>query len=245
MDDILRLQQDIVDKLNAHSWFTDVPVVAHRPLSTTDAIGSASTANTAEVQQEEFWRVKKDGTKSGLGVLVAVPELRVPYPNLPGPQYEARIRVRVAEQPLVSEAADGLNPAGAGKSAGLAASKVAAALHQWAPNGWMQTHLREQAIVPVAENKVVRIYDVWLWTTLPQAQESRTVRPTITVAGGNASIACAEAADIYYTVDGGFPSQQAGATLYAAPFAVAAGTTIRAAAYASGKEGSDVHQGTA
>ncbi len=50
-------------------------------------------------------------------------------------------------------------------------------------------------------------------------------------------------AQILYTTDGTFPAGGS-ATLYSAPFAVSADTTVRAAAWKSDRQGSDVAEQT-
>lgn len=236
MSDLEQLQADIVAKLNAESYFVDVPVIALRPLST------STDAAAGELAQEQFWRVKKDGVHSGVGVLVQPITLRVPFPDVPGPQYETVITIDIAEQPLVSEEqATGLNPGRTGKSAEAVALEVARTLHQWSADGRIRLHLRDSAFTRSQQDKRIRAYQINLYSDFNVDMVQRAGMPTITYAAPNVTIAGQSVNDVlYYTVDGSFPSSlNVEATIYSAPFAVTSGVRVRAAAYATGKNGSD------
>lgn len=64
--------------------------------------------------------------------------------------------------------------------------------------------------------------------------------PTITVSGGNATIACAGASTIKYTTDGTDPRYSGSAKIYSAAASVTSGDTVRAVGYADNKFTSDV-----
>ena len=69
--------------------------------------------------------------------------------------------------------------------------------------------------------------------------------PTITISGGNATIASSGASKILYTLDGSDPRFSADAQVYTAAVAAPAGTVVKAAAVASGKFMSAVAEKTA
>src|SRR5574343_2045915 len=112
MDAFEQFQQDIFAMLNSEEWMASVPVVAYKPLRTASAesdTGSALDTTKPETEQEEFWRIKKDGTLSGTGVRVPLPSLRLVSKNLSKPQLFMSCPILVAEQPVISEAVGGLN----------------------------------------------------------------------------------------------------------------------------------------
>lgn len=78
--------------------------------------------------------------------------------------------------------------------------------------------------------------------------EERGATPIVAIAGGNCTLTGAGTPGevIYYTVDGTAPVPgNDGVSVYAAPFAVASGTTVRASTVATGKALSDFNEETA
>ncbi|CAK0765747.1 conserved hypothetical protein [Gammaproteobacteria bacterium] len=240
MNPLEQLQADITAKLNSSPYFSDVPVIALRPLTTSDASG------TGEKEQAQFWRVKKDGTHEGCGVLVRPPKLRVAHPNIPGPQFDVNMVITVVEQPLISELADtGLNPGRLGKSAEAISVEVLRSLHQWSPDSAVIIHAKESAVDPDPQDKRLRAYTVNVWTMYNVQDIDRAQTPTVSVDVLNSctisGIVSGQTA--YYTVDGSFPSpQNTAALVYSDPFTVTSGMIVRAACYKDGIDGSNVAQ---
>lgn len=247
MDTFETLQQFIVGKLNAE--FSTVPAVAHRPLRVaSDDSDTAAGVDSAkpELEQEEFWRIKKDGMHSGVGIRVPMPRLRVESVHLSHPQSRLSVEIMVVEQPAVSQSSNGLNTSGGGwQSAENVAAKVGDVLHHWRWDGVNLLFCEGEYIVAQNTDMRLRIYRVLVSGTFRRDSQTRVAEPAVTIAAGSASITCATAgAAIYYTTDGTtFPDTSA--SQYSAPFAVSAGTTVLAAAYKSGSQGSSVGRATA
>lgn len=253
MDAFEQFQQDIVAMLNSEEWMASVPVVAYKPLRTVAAEsdpGSSLDVSKPETEQEEFWRIKKDGTLSGTGVRVPLPSLRLVSKNLSKPQLFMACQILVAEQPLVSEAAGGLNTSEGGyRSAEAVAMKVMDLLHHRHYDGTNFLTVDDNAITPASAVPYLRAYNVAIWATFRRASDSRCENPAITVAAGTATITCGTVgAEVYYTTDGSTPVKtqfNPASALYSGGFAVTPGTVIRAAAYAAGSIGSSVMNKTA
>ena len=238
MNDLFeQLQADATAKLNAEEYFANVHVVTYRPLMMMTEDGKD------EADRHQAWLIKKDGTHSGVGVMVRMPTLQVPHANLSGPQSQLLLIVTVVEQPLVSEATDGLNTsAGGWKSAEKVAIKAREALHHFRYDGANVLFCDGESIRPNENTLYLRAYDVIVRGWHHVDSPSKVGSVTITVAAGIATLTCAtDGATIYYTIDGSFPSLANNATLYSAPFAFTSGT-LRTEAYKTGMIGSDVSQ---
>jgi hypothetical protein len=253
MDAFEQFQQDVVAMLNSEEWMSSVPVVAHRPLKTlvdeSDA-GSALNQTKPEVEKEEFWLIKKDGVRSGTGVRVPMPSLKLVSKNLSKPQLFIACPILVAEQPGVSEAADGLNTsAGGWRGAEAVAMKVMDLLHHRHYDGTNFLTVDDNAIVQSSAVAYLRAYTVNIWATFRRSSDPRSGNPAIVVANGVATItAGGEGSELYYTLDGSTPVRTAhnpASVLYSAPFAVISGTVIRAMAFVPNCIGSSVVQITA
>jgi hypothetical protein len=93
--------------------------------------------------------------------------------------------------------------------------------------------------------------DITLRTAIPLEDITQCTLPAITEEALEVTLAGDAEDTIYYTTDGSFPgsankpgADSAGAVEYAAPFTVASGTTVRWAAYRSGRRGSDIGSAT-
>jgi len=253
MDYFEQFQQDIVAILNSEEWMASVPVVAYRPLrvsSDKSDNGSALDAAKPEIGQEEFWLIKKDGTFSGTGVRVPMPTLKLVSKNLSKPQLFIACQILVAEQPGVSEAANGLNTAAGGRrSAEAVAMKVMDLLHHRHYDGTNFLSVDDNAVTQASAVPYLRAYNVNVWATFRRSSDARSGNPAISVEAGVATItATSEGSDIYYTVDGTTPVKTAvnpTSMLYSEPFAVISGTVIRAMAFVPNCIGSSVVQKTA
>jgi hypothetical protein len=230
----------VAEKLASESWFAKVPVLPYVPFHT------GTDATTGEAAMEEIWRIKRDGTLSGLGVWVLMPRLRVRHSNVSGPQSWVTIALSVLEQPLVNDGANGLNTLGAGwKTAEKAVMEAARTLHHWRYDGVNLLYVEGDWLSVNRErySQGVRGYDLSIQGCLFQTSQAKAPQVTITIGSGTCTLDATGEDSIYYTTDGSLPT--AGATLYSAPFAVASGTTVRAVSLKSGSLASDVAQATA
>lgn len=234
MTDIDLLQDIIVARLNSLRYFRTVPVTAYQPLST------KGDRKTNEVAQAEFWRIKKDGVHSGGGVLVPPADMRVPNPNLPGPQYEPSFRIRCAEQPLVSELAEtGLNPNGtAGFGVTEISRQVARGLHLWSPDGVVMLYVVSDVLDQQDVRLRSRMVTVQL-TAWSEDEPSRVPSVQLSIHDGYCTMSIPADSEVWFTLDGTAPLRQSPAAQYTAPIAVTAGQTIWAGAYDDYRDGSD------
>lgn len=247
-DALQQLQLDLAGHLMSDALFQFVRVVVARPRAAEDAVMIEQTINDAlgglrkyiartAGQTDEQWEAACEASgKAGLLVIVMMSEGEVPQPGGPGPALELLQVIRVIENPMINEGADGT-----GVTAEEVATNVLGALHQWTNDG-------RQALYPAkSAMKEVNLanglgYDVTFKRLLPLAPRTAVARPVITVADPSMTITCATSgAAIYYTTDGSFPSPLNG-TLYSGAVDVgelADGTLIRAAAFKSPLRGSD------
>jgi hypothetical protein len=234
MSRLLQIQDDIVMKLNSEAYFASIPVYAIRRLRT-----------VGEANREQPWTIKKDGTHCGIGIHVGMPRLRVADPNVPGPQYDLEIEVRVLEQPLLSEnSAYGLNTVGGGnKSAEEAAEEVASTLHQWVWGGCHCLFARADCIRPDIADKNLVQYVVTLIGNKPTVPSVRSSRPSVSIEDNVVTVDAEPGATTYYTTDGTTPvapSINATSAVYTAPVLLGSGLTFRCAVYEAGKQGSQI-----
>ena len=119
-----QLQEDIAARLGANSAFTYVPITVVNPLDEDEA-----TLIQTRIDEQLSGYITKAG-KAGLACLVLVPELTARNPDLPGPQLDAEIIIRVIENPLVNRGADGVQVTPEEQ-----AMTVLGLLHLWSPKG--------------------------------------------------------------------------------------------------------------
>jgi hypothetical protein len=99
------------------------------------------------------------------------------------------------------------------------------------------------ALSPNRDFAPLVVYDVKLLANFPLQPMPKLAAPTISAPG--LTVTLAGAGTIYFTVDGSLPGPgNPAAHTYLTPFAVTAGTVVRAAAYAPNFLGSDVLMAT-
>ena len=181
--------------------------------------------------------------RAGLAVIVAFPRVRRVERDLEGPPGELRSSLFVACNPLVNSDAN----AGTQILPETLAHLLCSRLHAVKLNDDVD-ELRgdKEAIKPAS------IVGIPLALEVPFDCRDVTIDPVnivapavMTPASGSATavtLTCATAgAEIWFTTNGNLPGKGvAGATLYTAPIAIAAPTTLRAAAYKAGCVGSAV-----
>lgn len=205
---IQQLQEDVAARLSGNAAFAYVPVVMMNPRS-------ADELAIIESKLDEILMgfIEKDG-KSGLAALVLVPEPYGRDPDVPGPQLDIEITVRIVENPLINRVEGGVQV-----TPDDLALKVLGLLHQWMPFGTNACYADERgALVQV------QIKDRIAWDAKVKVSEGLTPitcasMPRITVVDDLVTMTAADGVAIYYTTDGSLPTAATG-TLYTVPFAL-------------------------
>ena len=175
---------------------------------------------------------------NGAGILVEMPTLTVNKPNVTGPVLEVEFPVLVMEQPTVN-----MTQQGTQTSAETICQIVMETLHHFSL-GQGALRAMPNAITPATEYRGVIAYRCHLGFTSAAPPTQRTGLVQVTMNGDLATMACAAdpAAQIWYTLDGSFPTSPLGGNassqLYNnSPISAPSGKVIRACAYAGGKIG--------
>lgn len=231
--DIEKLQQDITDKLKSESDLASINIVSLRRLHL-----------SSEHEQALAWATPRtEGGRVGACIIVGMPTIDVPDPNVPGPQMDVVIPISAIEEPVTNQDA----AIGTEETAEELIIRVLQHLHLWASGArGIGAYGEGRSIVPNTDIEGLVRYDAFIKGRLPSAGLGRVATPDITEDAGTVTITCATiGAAIYYTTDGSFPgSGNSAATLYSAPVAADTGTVILSAAYKAGMTGSDVAKDT-
>lgn len=226
-----RLQLDAEARLLADAYFADIAIILQR------------TGVTEKEIQRRLSTVAGRGGKVGACVIVLLPSGGVPDADLPGPRLALTQSFIVLVHPSINEGSTGT-----GKEPEDIALRVLQLFHHAALGYGSVLVGGPGAIVPNDSFDGLTGFQINLDTFAGPVALTKVARPTISPSSGAApqlvTLACATAgASIRYTTDGSYPSaQNANATVYAAPFNVAAATTVRAAAEKTGLQQSDVAQ---
>lgn len=252
-DPVFQLQSDIFGRIASGSFFSDIPVLLNEK-----GIIPSDVENAIKVFISK-------SNKSGAAVVVDRPSRIVNKPEPSGPQFEAQIPVVVVEFPLTNR-----TPSGTNKSIEVITSEIMHLVHGWRSNPSVgQIFCGEDAVSPVVGNDRMIASQVLFRTHMRFAAPSRVALPVITGSGNTFSITCnTPDASIYYTIDGSFPwsgnpeaylfgvtflvaqtgaiivTQSGDPLVLAQPVEISAGTYVRAAAYHTSKQGSDVASAT-
>lgn len=234
MNLMLQFQADVIAKLKSEALLQYVNVAGLRTLQ---------LAN--EVDAKRVWLAARNG-KSGAGILVGMPSLEHSVPNVPGPERKMLLPVSVFSQPSINNLAS----TGTLLDAEIILDYVEALLARLMIDGLGIIYCDSAIPNLESEGGTIRydaIYvaevarDVIVQVPMPALTEAPALTVTLT------NHASTPDAAIYYTTDGTFPQRDpvtgnaAGTTTrYNIPFAVAAGTFVRWAAYKTNYAGSDV-----
>jgi hypothetical protein len=231
-----RFQLDVAARLQAAGIFANVPVFVFRPRAAMTAAQIQSTIDAA------LGALTVQNGQAGLCATVLMPHLNTQRQELPGPYLHLQCVVRMQENVMVN-----MGAAGTQIPCEDAAIAVAQLLHLWTPGGTAGiVRAAPETISPNLTFTGRVTYDVLLESELDLLCLARTQQPFLSLSEGTVQITCAEeGAAIYYTLDGTAPwagngSYPSTATLYAEPFTAAAGTLVRAAAFADDALGSDI-----
>ena len=239
MIDLIQVQRDVFGLLMSAPQLATVNLVEERQFIV-----------QSEIEMDAVWQTVRNG-RSGCGILIEEPDVISDSPNVSGPVQSVELSFVCFQN---GDAAFG--DLGSGLFAAQMEQFILDILHQQCFTKWGTIQVQRNFSSPARDYPGINARRVKLVVT-PKgtAQTPRTAIVTVTVAGGNATLACATAGSaIYYTLDGSFPSNPAVAikplsvtdatpagepvnpnsTLYAAPFAAPSGTLIRAAAWLAG-----------
>jgi hypothetical protein len=224
-------QEDFWWRLLADPAIAEVPVLLQRKGVTESDVETA----LAGLQP------RYEGARAGVAIIVLMPSLTPETPDVPGPMYQVQLTAQVLELPLVAQGDGGI-----GLTAEAIAQVVRRSGHQWA-NGEGGLYVFDGMEPIPVDGKIS--YGVRFTRQAGDAVPARVSQPSIHGVGGSPGeyeLTCiTPGAEIYYTTDGSYPASSNGAaTLYTAPFAIADGTTVRAAAEAAGLIPSDVTRHT-
>lgn len=222
MTDYVTLQDDLTALLKSADTLSTVNVVQYRKLRL-----------QAELDASALWQTPRNG-KSGVGILVQMPEIETVHANLPGPEFTTRLNFDVVEEPNIN-----MDPTvGSLLSAEEVAQRVAELLHGYGGGNWGGALFARGPVIQPASDwpEGLLAYRVQLNLKLVRTQTARVATPTITEDHGEITLACTTADSvIYVTADGSFPGTgNPLASIYTVPWAAVAGQSIRAAAYADG-----------
>ncbi len=198
------------------------------------------SANDGDIEGEVTRKLSTlTGTQLGLALVVLLPELTESESNLPGPVMEGFIEVQVIEAVTINRSASGT-----GIRASTAALRALGALHHLRVGNY-SLFAKRNPLEPLAGKKGIVTFIVRLFFQNLGADPVEKVSP-VTIAEDAAVITLSTAtsgADIYYTLDGSYPgASNDEATLYAAPITILEDATLRAAAFLSPLNPSDISE---
>ena len=234
---IEQIQPDIFGKMASEPYFATISLFQVRRERFESEIEEVLSSGTFDPGQS--------GKLPGATVEVLMPLIKTNLVNAPGPVVTLEQRLTVKENPQINLAAGGVN-----LTAEEIAVEILQTLHQFYLGGICQAlYPAAHAIVANKGFPDLVAYDVVLEATFNLTPPARTGCPPAPTENGLTLTFTEPASDptatIYYTTDGSFPGAgNEAALVYAAPFAVASGTTVRWAAYAAGKLGSSTGMAT-
>jgi hypothetical protein len=227
LDPLAQYQADILNLLLGDPNLAVVPMFKYKSMVAQDAANQALN----------LWTPRFPAL-AGVGIQIQLPSVRPKYPNVPGPQLEVEITVRIFEDPI-------------NNNTGLTAESIGMEVLAWLDG---QNLYGGADLVPDPSHPALRpnkeyadrfCYDAVFVAPFPQDARARALAPAVSDNGaGLVTLGGGEpGAAVYYTTDGSLPvvgGNQNGfgvgsTALYAAPFVVVAGALVRAIAYTAGK----------
>jgi hypothetical protein len=234
------LQRDVQGRLMSCPDFAHVAVLLQ------EGNGGKKIETLRDTLNRVLSGLSKTNGKSGLSVLIPMPEVRVEsnMQGVPGPQINVRISVQVIENETINR-----SDKGTGITAESLAFTILGLGHLFQCRATMILIADEKAIEAAElDDEMAGTVAYQINFTSPMSTEpyAKCTAPTLDVTSGSLSITGQSGAEHYFTLDGSFPRPGVqAAQLYAAPVAVQAGTVIRAATYLTEYTGSDVTELTA
>lgn len=222
-DTLLQIELDLAACLALSPELADVLIIPQRTAS-----GDAGGGEVDDIVEEALAGIKQKNGKSGVAIIVMMPEANPEDENLPGPQLDLECVIRIIEDRLINEGATGT-----GLSTPHLAAFVSRYLHQWPLNGPhplrpARDHMRDLTVPGRPGMEVV------FRLRMPVTPLPETASPVAVNSGGTGgdpmlvTLSCATAnAVIYYNLGPEFP-----ATVYTEPFLISEETTLRVIACA-------------
>lgn len=239
--DLVRIQEDLAQGLLSEPALACIHIVPYRKLRL-----------RSEVEWSAVYTTPRQG-RAGCGVVVEMPSFEVPHPGVPGPVGNLVLSCVVVEEPNLN-----CDPAaGTRLSAETVAQFILDSSHQWEIGGVGVMSAVKEAIRGLWRTEDVRgmvgqgslrevvwdaqryhglvAYRVKLQMQAAGVPLPRVATPAAQAGGLEVTLTCATAgAEIYYTLDAGFPGPGNGAAVkYQAPFTLT-GAGLRYAAYKPG-----------
>lgn len=222
-----RLQLDLAARLEADPYFDDITVTVVRPRA------SFGFVQIDQLVAEVLGCIRKKAGKGGASVQVLMPLVDAESTDARGPLIQNAITVRVQELPVHN-----MGPNGTQKSAEDIADNVVRLLHLFNPGKGNVVYGAPDLMTPTAEFDPRVTIDCRFLQQGAMGGREKVQPVTLTAAGYQVTLTTATSgASLYYSTDGAYP-----ATLYTAPFTVAAGTTVRAVATKTGLDASNVRE---
>jgi hypothetical protein len=228
MSEIETLQVNIEQFLASDAGLQYVTVTSIRPRSAQSAAQIQTRIN------EALKGMTKRNGKSGLSVIVMMPEVREAEANLPGVNGLLTVQVRVVENIMIN-----MGPGGTGESCEEVALHIASLLQHRSFDGVSALRLDANAVVPMQEELTAgRVeYAVVVRTMLRRQPLGMVATPAVEAEGNVLTLTCVtEGAEIWFTLDGSYPGPgNATATLYAGAVTLEPGDyVLRAAGHKAG-----------
>ena len=177
--------------------------------------------------------------KSGLIALVLFPDVADTEQNLPGPPVNVSIRIQTIEQVTLNRSANGT-----GLRSSEAALNILRSLHQHHAGSYIiYADKNPVRLVNVVDGFSSHSVNLIARYQIDPIAKCGAVQAELS--GSNVALTTSTSgAEIYYTTNGNYPAEGvSGATLYTVPIAgLSTGTTLRAAAYKSPLNPSDVER---
>lgn len=238
MDILAQLQADFAARLNSLAYFSTIEVISLSAFPTGGRTKPESVEALLDRIQQSLAGLNEKNGKVGACIVVPLPNLDGRYPNVPGPQVRLRLSVQILINPILNEGATGTQ-----KALSEIALNVIQAGHHFQLQNVAGLTAGDDAFSPGVDEEKGLLVGVVTFESLLQLDQPSSVAIPVASVASTVTLTCSTAgAAIYYTVDGTLPwSGNAGALLYSAPFATpSAGTIVRAAAYKTGSNGSNV-----
>lgn len=220
-----QFQEDIFAKLLSCDALATVNIVEQRKLLI-----------ASEVEISSVWITPRGG-KCGTGIIVGMPFIDEESKETGISDVTINVQIVCLEQPNLSN-----KTGGSGITAEALVMLVRTALRGFLLDGVAGGIFTEGRSIEPGDADDVVSYKLTVKAKLRQPTAQRVPMPVLNASGLAVTLTCSDSgAFIYYTVDGTLPWPDGDTSnTYSAPFNVASGTVVRAAAYKSGLEGSNV-----